>query len=202
MRLLPEFDFKKTTQVINYFAKKEGGQIDKLKLIKLIYLCERYHLRHYGRPITNDAYFAMPLGPVGSATKEISEFSTFLPETELEYIKKYLAKGAQEHTVVSLAEVDGDVLSDTELKTLDLISKNFGGNRPSSLVNVTHRYPEWTKFKKELDAKITTRQPMAYADFFENPRRAQNDIFDMPDEKLEAARELFEEDYKIAEFWR
>ena len=74
MKMILEFDYKKATQAINYFTKKEGGQIEKLKLIKLVYLADRFHLRKYGRPIMNDTYLAMPLGPVGSSVKDIAEF--------------------------------------------------------------------------------------------------------------------------------
>ena len=59
MKMLLEFDYKKATQAINYLTKKEGGQIDKLKLIKLIYLADRYHLRRYGRRVVNYADLAM-----------------------------------------------------------------------------------------------------------------------------------------------
>jgi len=45
MKMLLEFDYKKATQAINYLVKKEGGTIDKLKLIKLVYFADRYHLR-------------------------------------------------------------------------------------------------------------------------------------------------------------
>ena len=48
-----EFDHEKATQAINFFARESGGQINKMKAIKLIYFAERYHLRKYGRPITN-----------------------------------------------------------------------------------------------------------------------------------------------------
>jgi len=93
MKMLLEFDYKKATQAINYLAIKEGGRIEKLKLIKLVYFADRYHLRRYGRPMINDAYFAMPLGPVGSSVKDIAEFSSFLDETERVYANCYIAVG-------------------------------------------------------------------------------------------------------------
>jgi len=43
------FDYKKAIQVINWFANKTNGQIDKLKLMKLIFLADREHMRRYGR---------------------------------------------------------------------------------------------------------------------------------------------------------
>jgi len=69
------FDCRKTTQALNYFAIKAGGTINRMKAIKLVYLADRYHLRKYCRLITNDIYFAMDNGPVASGVKDIAEQS-------------------------------------------------------------------------------------------------------------------------------
>lgn len=202
MKTLLEFDYKKATQAINYFAKKEGGQIDKLKLIKLMYFADRYHLRKYGRPISNDAYFAMPYGPVGSSVKDIAEFSIFLADEEVGYAGKFISRGPRENTVVSTAEVDMDVFSKSDVEALDFAYNEFGGQTPFSLVNTTHRYPEWKKFESALVSKETTREPMTYIDFFGNPANGEIDKFAVGENALVAAKELFEEDYKVAEYWK
>jgi uncharacterized phage-associated protein len=208
MKMLLEFDYKKATQAINYFVKKEGDQIDKLKLIKLIYLADRFHVRRYGRPIFNDAYMAMRLGPVGSSVKDIAEFSDFLDENERAYAADFLAKGVLDNTVASRTDVDLDVFSKSELEALDFAYDEFGGKSASTLVNVTHRYPEWMKFKEALESKETTREPMSYSDFFKNPAGAKDsaangeDKFALPADVLAASKELFDEDYKVAEFWK
>lgn len=202
MKMLLEFDHKKATQAINYLAKKEGGKIDKLKLIKLIYLADRFHLRRYGRPIANDAYLAMPLGPVGSSVKDIAEFSDFLDETERGYAAAYLGTGGLVNTVVSIADVDMEVFSKSELEALDFAYEEFGDKSPLALVGITHRYPEWDKFKRALESKETTREPMSYIDFFKNPSNAADDKFALSADILGASQELFEEDYKVAEYWK
>ena len=202
MKMLLEFDYKKATQAINYLTKKEGGQIDKLKLIKLVYFADRYHLRRYGRPMVNDAYLAMPLGPVGSSVKDIAEFSDFLDNDERGYAEKYLARGTREHTIVSIGNVDNDIFSESEVEALDFAYKEFGQYSASTLVNVTHRYPEWDKFKGALESKETTREPMLYSDFFKNPSNGLEDKFALAGDILVASQELFEEDYKVAEYWK
>jgi len=202
MKMLLEFDHKKATQAINYLAKKEGGKIDKLKLIKLIYFADRFHLRRYGRPIANDAYLAMPLGPVGSSVKDIAEFSDFLDETERGYAATYLGTGGLVNTIVSIADVDMEVFSKSELEALDFAYSEFGNKSPLALVDITHRYPEWDKFKRALESKETTREPMSYADFFKNPSNGLDDKFALSADILGASQELFEEDYKVAEYWK
>jgi uncharacterized phage-associated protein len=202
MKSLLEFDYKKATQAINYLAQREGGVIDKLKLIKLIYLADRYHLRKYGRPIINDTYLAMPLGPVGSSVKDIAEFSGFLAEEEKEYAGKYISVKKQDNIVMSINSVDTDIFSKTDLEALEFVYKEFGGLKASILVDITHEYPEWEKFKSVLEAKTTTREPMTYKDFFDNPKNLKKDKFASPNEVLEASKDLFEDNYKVAEYWK
>jgi len=200
--MLLEFDHKKATQAINYLTKKEGGQIDKLKLIKLVYFADRFHLRRYGRLIANDAYLAMPLGPVGSSVKDIAEFSDFLDTTEREYAATYLGQGGIENTIVSIADVDTEVFSKSELEALDFAYNEFGDKSAPALVDIAHRYPEWNKFKRALESKETTRESMSYPDFFKNPSNDIEDKFSLSSDVLSASRELFEEDYRIAECWK
>jgi uncharacterized phage-associated protein len=203
MKMMLEFDYEKATQAINYLTKKEGGVIDKLKLIKLIYLADRFHLRRYGRPIINDAYLAMPLGPVGSSVKDIADFSSYLDGAERVYAAKYLKSDLKNKTVTSTADVDLDIFSKSELEALDFAFDKFGNKSAPTLVNITHRYPEWEKFRGALESGETTRGPMSYSDFFKNPsKNGFDDKFVLSEDILAASRELFEDDYKIAEYWK
>ena len=197
-----EFDYKKATQSINYLAIREGGQIGKLKLIKLIYLADRYHLRRYGRPLVNDSYYAMRHGPVGSAVKDIAGFSDFLDKTELSYANQYIKAGKKKNTIVSKDKVDTGVFSESELEALNFAFDEFGSQSPTSLVNLTHRYPEWDRFRSTLESEETTREQMSYSDFFNNPENDTTDKFALSDEILSASKELFKEDCQVAELWK
>ena len=200
MKDLREFDYKKAVQAINYLAEKEGGKIDKMKLIKLIYLAERYHLRKYGRPITNDTYLAMEYGAVGSSIKDIVGFTDFLPKLELEYTSKYLAEKAQ-NGIMSIKEADTDVFSDSDIEALDFSYRNFGDIPPFELVKLVHKYPEWKKFKVALNSKQVSREHMNYLDFFSDPDSVEDDKFRLPKEDLDSSKEIFEESYRIGAFW-
>ena len=52
---------EKIAQILNYIAHQAGSSdaINRLKALKLIYFADRYHLRRYGRSVSNDDYFAM-----------------------------------------------------------------------------------------------------------------------------------------------
>ncbi|PCJ76811.1 MAG: hypothetical protein COA53_00910 [Rhodobacteraceae bacterium] len=59
---------EKAAQTIAYFAMREGGSINVLKVIKLVYLADRESLRLRGHPIQNEPRFSLPHGPVNSTT--------------------------------------------------------------------------------------------------------------------------------------
>ena len=67
-------EVSKIVQVLYHILVKIGPT-DKIKLVKLVYLSDKYHLLKYARTITNDSYFAMKLGPVGSTLKDILAFN-------------------------------------------------------------------------------------------------------------------------------
>lgn len=62
------FKPRKAAHVTAYFAIREGGAIDVLKLAKLLYLAERAYLDAYELPLTGDKLVAMPHGPALSET--------------------------------------------------------------------------------------------------------------------------------------
>jgi hypothetical protein len=113
-----------------------------------------------------------------------------------------LQKGTQPHSILSLAEVDTDVFSDSELEALDFAFSEFGNYTPFQLVDITHIYPEWKQFEAVLNSKETTREVMSYADFFKNPEPGSEDKFALREEILAASQAMFEEECSIAQRWK
>ncbi len=114
------FDYRKATQSLGFLAEQAGGAINKLKALKLIYFADRYHLRKYGRPITNDEYFAMKLGPVASGVKDIAEMSDFLGEDERAYATQYLRLSDDRLSICLHAPLDVDTLSLSDREAFNL----------------------------------------------------------------------------------
>jgi uncharacterized phage-associated protein len=195
------FNYKKATQAINFFVREkesEGENLTKLYALKLVYLADRYHLRKYGRSITNDVYYAMKLGPVASSVKDVIEGSSFLlskedDNPEEDYFTEYLERGDNHH-IFSLADVDIDVFSDTDIEALSFALENF---KDVDLVNETHKYPEWKKFEKRLENEESSRFAMNVLDFFENPEEGTEDKFDHDKDILESSKEEFIESNDI-----
>ncbi len=191
-----EFNHKKAIQVLNYFALKEGGIINKLKAIKLIWLADRAHLRRYGRPIVMDRYFALPHGPVPSNTKDLAEDTSFLSEEETNYRNKYI-KGANRYSYKSIESVDIDVFSDTDIQILDSVYEEFGSYDKFKLRDISHEYPEWKKHELGLKNKISSRFPMSYSDFFENPKDFNNSFFNENEELRQLTKEMYKENSEL-----
>ena len=64
------FRSRKAAQICASFANWNNGSMEKLKLIKLVYLSERKHLARYHQPMLFDELYSLPLGPICSNTLE------------------------------------------------------------------------------------------------------------------------------------
>lgn len=175
---------------MNYFALCEGGTINKMKALKLIWLSDRLHLRRYGRPILNDTYFALSYGPVASNTKDLAENTDFLTDSEKEYRNAFI-ENSNQYYFSSLNSVDGKVFSKTDLEMMGAIYKAFGNLSEFELSEESHKYPEWKKFEGHLKSKSSSRFEMNYEDFFENPETGDNSIFSSEKDLLQSTKELF-----------
>ncbi len=204
MQTILEFELEKATQSLNYLAKKEGGRIDKMKAIKLIWLADRFHLRKYGRPILNDNYLAMEYGPVGSSAKDVAEHSSFLGTEEKKYAEGFIKPDGNKFFIESINDVDSDVFSESDIEALDFIYEKYGKQHALKLADMSHYFPEWEKFETELLTGSISRGNMSYVDFFKNPEGEvpYENIFNETKEDLEVSKKIFDESFKVASFWK
>lgn len=199
-----KFSHKKTTQMLNYFAIASNGSINKMKVIKLIYFADKYHLRKYGRPISNDEYYAMPYGPVGSGAKDIAEMSDFLAPEEKEYASNYI-NSVEKYYVTTTKKVDENVLSDSDLEALKFSWEKFGSLAEFRLARLSHEYPEWQKHEENL--KSLSRIRMNYEDFLDDPERKTSDsveiekCFHLDENEKKDRREQLKEVANIESLW-
>lgn len=195
------FDFKKATQALNFFALREGGNINKMKALKLIYLSDRYHLRKYGRLITNDIYYAMNKGPVPSVTKDIAEINdSYLEDVESSYASTYL-KIEDLWQLRSIASLDNNVFSDSDIEAMSFTWDIFGHLDQFELAELAHDYPEWAKHKSELELDSISRVQMDINDFFDDPVRDIEKCWDLTDEERDTRKEQLQEMMQIESLW-
>lgn len=184
------FNYKKAVQALNFFAIKEGGEINKMKALKLIWLSDRLHLRKFGRPILNDTYFALNYGPVASNTKDLAENTDFLTVEEKEYRNLYIVN-KDSYNYASKLPPEKVVFSSSDIEVMEKIYTKFGNLSEFKLSEVSHLYPEWKKFEDFLKSKTSSRFEMNYEDFFENPDEDYNGFFSEPEESLNLSKDLF-----------
>jgi len=62
------FNAQKATDLAGSLLLKAGGSLSIIKLMKLLYICDRESIKHHAHPITFDKCVSMPHGPVLSCT--------------------------------------------------------------------------------------------------------------------------------------
>jgi uncharacterized phage-associated protein len=137
------YNARKAAQVAAFFAKAEGGKINVLKLVKLIYLADRLAMQNFDAPILSDKFVSMDHGPVNSIT--------------LNHINGLADERADWNAYISdraghiIALVDADLkvrdldeLSVAEIKILTLTWEKFGPMDQFTVRDYTHKNcPEW-----------------------------------------------------------
>ncbi len=134
------FNARKAGQVAAYFVIREGGRLNVVKLIKLIYLANRHFMSVYDEPMLFDGAVSMRLGPVNSRSYECvnsggAGWDDFIA-------------GRDNHNVdlarANINDQDFDELSEADHEVLESIWGEFGHMTQWALVKYTHdNCPEW-----------------------------------------------------------
>jgi uncharacterized phage-associated protein len=143
-----------------FYLLKKIGPADKIKIIKLVYLADKYHLLRYGRTVTGDDYYAMEHGPVGSTIKDVLSFNDLcLNEDERSYLETLIERGG---SVDWFTPKDGavchfEMLSETDKEALDFVIDTFAAIGHWDLRDYTHQYPEWKQHEDLLKNRRAKR---------------------------------------------
>jgi uncharacterized phage-associated protein len=195
---------RKSTQALNYFARLSARgapqPLNKMKALKLLFFADRYHLRKYGRPVSDCAYFAMKNGPVASEAKNIAEESHRLQSSARNYARRFVRKKDAYH-YDSVAEVDKSVLSTTDIEALEFAWRTFGQFTQFQLRDITHHYPEWKRHAAKLRRDGHKRVEMNYEDFFAESAPGYNPCHTLTAKDREIARELFADRRAFHQRW-
>ena len=183
MQIRFRFDLAKTVQVLAYLLK--GGPIDKVKLMKLVYLADRAHFIAYGTPITGDRLCAMDYGPVPSATLDAVS-GNLQPSHIFRHIH------VSDNKVELRAGPGEDLLAEDEKQTLDQVMAEHGGKGAWRLVRETHRLPEYVEAYVEGSSKTIPYERIAK--FSGNPARFRHDRAVLSQESARQLRCPFDPD--------
>lgn len=128
------FSHEKAIQEIAYLIGKAGQPLEKLKLVKLIYLADRLSLKERGKPLNFDEYYSMPHGPVASSV--LNGMNGKLDQTRWSALQ--LASDNRHVSVVS--NPGDDQLSRADKRILDTIWQSFGHMTAWQLRTWTHEH--------------------------------------------------------------
>ena len=174
--------------MLNYFAECNGGKIEKIKAYKLMWLSDRYHLRQYGRMISDDTYYAMPHGSVPSTAKDMLDGNVIVNINPNEYISII-----NNNNYKTIKEPKLKVFSQTDRDTLSLIFDKYSGLSYKELSEVSHQFPEWVRFEDEIkNPKNKSSHKIRVIDFFENVDD-ESGLFVDDDELIEITKQLYSE---------
>jgi len=139
----PWFNVRKAAQMAAFFAKQEGGTINVLKLVKLIYLANRAAMEKFDFPLVNDNLVSMDHGPVNSMTFDyINGFQQDRDAWE-EFVTD--RSGYAVGLVNPKLSVDDlDEMSAADLDALNETWQSFGRFEKWAIRDHTHeKCPEW-----------------------------------------------------------
>jgi uncharacterized phage-associated protein len=153
------FRTRKAAQLSAFFASKceQGAAIDKLKLIKLIYMAERRFLIEHHFPMLFDELYSLPHGPICSST-----LNGIDGVIHRDVWDKFITRHGKDHVFPTqrFDRNDLDDLSDAELVIAEKIWARFGRMGTMELRKYTHDHcPEYTE--------TTGRIPISYREILE-----------------------------------
>lgn len=170
----------KTLNAILFFANKEKSKsINRLKLMKLLWLSDRIHLNKFGRLILKDKYCALPNGPVPSSALNYSNYS----QEDFFDVSSFNIKAK--------ADANHDFFSKSDLKVMDQVWEKFGSMSQFELKDFSHKFPEWLRYKTELEDKYSPKSyPIILDDFFIHPEGESLNV-DLSSKEISSSKEYY-----------
>jgi uncharacterized phage-associated protein len=180
---------EKQKNFINFFTEKNGGVIERLELMKFIWMSDRLHLNKYGRTISKDSYCALRLGPIPSRIMDLSKYNN----------ESFEIDG---YNVKSKANFNPDFFSKSDIEIMEYTWNRFNKMGSIEFSDYSHEFPEWLRFKKMLDDKsLPNAYTIVMQDFFEFPKLEEfNDI--LTEENIEQSKIQYNSHSSIQEFLR
>jgi uncharacterized phage-associated protein len=162
---------------------------DKIHLVKLMYLADKYHLMNYGRTISGDSFVAFENGPAGSKTTDILEFDGYVLREYIDLAKQLIKKGeGYQYLPSEECPLDSfDMLSESDIDALDFVINNFGKMDQWDVVDYTHQLKEWKQFKPLFDSGETRRELIKTEELL---WPTDDKYFHIPEEHLKESYEI------------
>jgi uncharacterized phage-associated protein len=131
------FSTKKMIQAAAILLRQARDRMEYLRLLKLLYIADREHLRAFHRPIIGTRLVAMKNGPLHSEVYDLIKGEHIGEPLWSEYIRR------DGYEVALLKDPGVSELSAAEVRTLAATSERHLDLSEFDLVEVTHGFSEW-----------------------------------------------------------
>ncbi len=141
------FDTRKATEAAYLFIRREGGWLNVMKLVKLVYLLDRLSIAKRGIPVVGGVYFSMKNGPVTSELLDIINSGKLADEEAAGWDDLISARKGH---MVALQKEDVSIesLSDAEIQLIDEVYQEHGRKDQWEIRNWCHQNcGEWTSLQ-------------------------------------------------------
>lgn len=128
---------EKTIQAAAVLAHLEGGRIDRIRLLKLLYIADRESLAEHAVPIIGGRVVAMDNGPLHSNVYDLIKGTDFWPS---EWSEHFANEG---HVVILTKDPGRQELSAYEIEKLTAVSNARREIDSWEVAESTHEFQEW-----------------------------------------------------------
>lgn len=146
-----KFDPEKAIEALLYVARRAPIP-DRLRVCKILYFADRYHLEKYLRFIYGETYVAMRQGPVPSIAFDMMR-TTATEEPRDIFVDDLLVIGRREPNM--------EVFSESDIEALDWAIHKYGRMPLSALRRAAHDDAVWKSITNDGHAFDSTFAPQS-----------------------------------------
>lgn len=133
------FRFQKAIQAAAFLLQRQRGEMNYMRLLKLLYIADRESLKETGYPITGDHVIAMPRGPVLNHVYDLIRGRHPRTGQWDEFLRR------DHYNLILVKDPGKGGLSDYEVRKLEEIADRYAPYDEWDMVNISHQLPEWQK---------------------------------------------------------
>jgi len=137
------FNARKATEVASLLIQSEGGKMNVMKLVKMVYLLDRLSIARRGIPVVGGVYYSMRNGPVISELLDVINAGRLADEADCSWEQFISSRTGHEVALVGQAPVE--FVSESEIQLIAEIYKEHGQKDQWQIRNWCHQNcGEWT----------------------------------------------------------
>jgi uncharacterized phage-associated protein len=137
------FDFDKTLQAAGVLLDADGGRMEFMRLVKLLYVADRELIAETGQTLTGDRALAMKTGPVLSRLYDTIHGQSPQADRWADFIQR------EGYQVVLKQKPGRQKLSRREITKLLDVTERFRQLDSFDLSEETHKFDEWQRHYHE-----------------------------------------------------